>query len=180
MISNYVRVTARNLWRERTYTIINVAGLAVGISICLLVAMFVEHEFQYDRHFKDYDRIYRVIRERNPSGHRFMPLGLQGPVGPALVEEIPGIDSATRFFNREMWAGDGEHGFTVRGVVGDSHFLTFFGHNILHGDGPEALAHPDVVYITDAFARKMFPGGDAVPGEFLEPAALLHYVRFDV
>ena len=64
MLSSYLRTAFRNLYRFRLYALINILGLAVGMAACVLVALFLQHEFSYDAWHQDADRIYRVMRLR--------------------------------------------------------------------------------------------------------------------
>ena len=56
-----LKIALRNLWRSKTSSIINIIGLAIGLSACLLLLLYVNYEMNYDRHFKDADKIYQVM-----------------------------------------------------------------------------------------------------------------------
>ncbi len=62
MILSYLRTSFRNLFRHRLYTLVNILGLAVGMAACILVGLFLQHEFSYDAYHRDIDRIHRVMR----------------------------------------------------------------------------------------------------------------------
>lgn len=161
MLSNYLNIAVRNLLRQPLYSLINVIGLGVGIAACVVVFLFLRYEYGYDRHFKDVDRIHRVIRVMHlPDGRDWHPVGLQGPVGPAMVEEMPEVVESTRFLKRPMWAGLPDRGFDVGGALADANFITFFGFIVLKGDAAE-LERPDAAFVTASLARKLY--GDADP-----------------
>ena len=69
MLKNYLKIAIRSLIKQKIYTIINVLGLSVGIASCLLIVMFVAHEFSYDNFHKHADRIYKIALERKYPNH---------------------------------------------------------------------------------------------------------------
>jgi hypothetical protein len=105
MFKNYITVAIRNLARHKTYTFINVAGLAIGLACSTLILLYLQHEFSYDRHHSKADRIYKVIRQSHPpEGTTTYSSATLGPLGPALAEEYPEVERATRFLQREgVW-----------------------------------------------------------------------------
>ena len=68
MFYNYLKIACRNLLKQRFYTGINIAGLTLGITCCLLIFLFVQHELSYDRFHRQGDRIFRVLREGRMNG----------------------------------------------------------------------------------------------------------------
>ncbi|HPW63713.1 MAG TPA: ABC transporter permease, partial [Cyclobacteriaceae bacterium] len=69
MLKNNLKIASRSLLKQKIYTIINVLGLAVGIASCLLIVLFIQNEFSYDKFFQDHDRIYRMVLERKYPTH---------------------------------------------------------------------------------------------------------------
>ncbi len=163
MILSYLRTSFRNLFRHRLYTLVNIFGLAVGMATCILVGLFLQHEFSYDAYHRDIDRIHRVLRLRHPSGDGlpYYPLGTQYQAGPTLVDELPEIEDMTRFVTRPMWAGFEDRGFDVRGTMADPNFLRFFTFPLIDGSQPLELM-PGSVYITESFAQKLFGTTDII------------------
>ena len=163
MILSYLRTSFRNLFRHRLYTLVNIFGLAVGMAACILVGLFLQHEFSYDAYHRDIDRIHRVMRLRHPSGSDlpYYALGTQDRAGPTLIDELPEIEDMTRFLTRPMWAGLEDRGFDVRGTVADPNFLRFFTFPLIDGSEPPELT-PGTVYITESFAQKLFGTTDVI------------------
>ena len=157
MILSYLRTSFRNLFRHRLYTLVNIFGLAVGMAACILVGLFLQHEFSYDAYHRDIDRIHRVMRLVHPSGGGlpYYPFGTQYRAGATLVDELPEIEDMTHFITRPMWAGLEDRGFDVRGTVADPNFLRFFTFPLIDGSQPPELT-PGSVYITESFAQKLF------------------------
>ena len=163
MVLSYLRTSFRNLFRHRLYTLVNIFGLAVGMAACILVGLFLQHEFSYDTYHREIDRIHRVLRLRHPSGSglSYYALGTQDQAGPTLIDELPEIEDMTRFVTRLMWAGLEDRGFDVRGTVADPNFLRFFSFPLIDGSEPPELA-PGSVYITESFAQKLFGTTDVI------------------
>ena len=163
MILSYLRTSFRNLFRHRLYTLVNIFGLAVGMAACILVGLFLQHEFSYDAYHRDIDRIHRVMRLVHPSGGGlpYYPFGTQYRAGSTLVDELPEIEDMTHFITRPMWAGLEDRGFDVRGTVADPNFLRFFTFPLIDGSQPPELT-PGSVYITESFAQKLFGTTDVI------------------
>lgn len=150
------------LRRHGVYTILNILGLAVGMAACLLVALYLRHEFSYDRQHEDIDRLTRVIRHfRPPDGSaEYDAMGLQFRAMNDLAQEIPEIETTTGFVLRPMWAGLDDRGFDVRGMFARSNLLEVLTYPLLSGGRP-ALT-PSDVYVTESFARKLYGSTDVV------------------
>ncbi len=69
MIKNYIKIALRNLLKQKGYSLINVAGLAIGMACCLLILLYVKDELSYDRYHKNIDRIYRVTLHGRLAGN---------------------------------------------------------------------------------------------------------------
>jgi putative ABC transport system permease protein len=98
MLKNYLKIAWRNLLRHKAYAFIHVFGLSVGLACCILIFLFVQHEWSYDAFHHNAATIFRVIQaEKNAAGEQtfsaFQPL----PLAPALQEEFPAIVRAVRF-----------------------------------------------------------------------------------
>lgn len=161
MFKNYLMIAVRNLLRYKAYSMVNVLGLAVGMMCCVFTFLFVQHEYSYDRHHRQADRIYKVLREkRKPDGERYYSTGTLGPVAPTLAKEYPAIERGTRFFNRPMQLVYQQKGFTEQVIVADQEFLNVFDYPLLKGNKAD-LKVPYSAFITQRLAHKMF--GDLDP-----------------
>lgn len=109
MIRNFLTVGFRNLRQQPFYTVLNILGLAVGITCMLLAMLYLGHQLSFDRHHEKSDRIYRVIRKLlDTSGERY-DLGTK-PVAPHLRGRFPEVEAVTRMLIRRMWASHEEGG----------------------------------------------------------------------
>ena len=98
MLKNYLKIALRNLNRNKINSIINISGLAIGLACVLLIGLYIKDELNYDRSFKDADRIYRVNTHEKIGNDEFIAGHTPPPVGAALVSNFPEIESYTRIF----------------------------------------------------------------------------------
>ena len=169
MIKNYLKTAWRNILRNRTSSIINISGLSIGIACSLLIVIFIKNELSYDKFHKDSDRIFQVILNGNMNGQEFWAGNTPPPVGAALTNNIPEIESYTRFYkpgdivirNQETNATD--KFFTEKNVLAvDSNFLQLFDFKIVEGEAETALMKPGSVVITETMAKKYFGNEKAI------------------
>ncbi|OGG43925.1 MAG: hypothetical protein A3F84_18875 [Candidatus Handelsmanbacteria bacterium RIFCSPLOWO2_12_FULL_64_10] len=163
MLRNYLTVAIRNLMRQKLYAFINIFGLALGIACCLLMALFVKHEWSYDRFHQNRGQIYRLLgREVKPNGdikiRSLHPLSVVEP----LVKTFPGIVWASGFMASTVRITGGDHTFSERFGEAHADFLRMFSFPLLAGDAETALSQPDAVVISEPTARKFF--GELQPG----------------
>ena len=168
MIKNYFKTAWRNMLRNRTSSFINVGGLSVGIAAALLILIFIQKELSYDKFHKDANRIYQLVLNGNMNGQEFWGGNTPPPVGAALTNYIPEIESYTRFYKANdivvrYEENDRSTFFTEKNLLAvDSNFLQLFGFKILEGDAATALMKPRSVVITDDVAKKYFGDEKAI------------------
>jgi putative ABC transport system permease protein len=99
MFRNYLKIAWRNLTANRVSSTINISGLAIGLACVLLIGMYVKDECSYDRFFKDANRIYRVNTHEKMGNDEFTAGHTPPPVGAALVNSFPEVESYTRIYS---------------------------------------------------------------------------------
>lgn len=173
MFRNYFKIGIRTISRNKVSSIINIAGLAIGITCVIFILFYVQDELRYDRFFKQADLIYEVNIEGNMGGREFLSGTTPPPAGAALATTFPEIETFTRMFK----AGDevvryeenkqAENYFTEKNVLGvDSNFLQVFDYKLLQGNNTTCLVQPNAVVITEQTAEKYF-GKDNAVGKIL-------------
>ncbi len=163
MLWNWLLIAWRQLLRHKLYTAINVVGLAVGLSVCMIIGTLVRFETSFDAYHEKADRIVRVNRTDHMSGLQPWQMNVTGlPVGPALAAHLPDVEAAVRVigFVGSVERRDGQH-FTEKAVRVDPNFPQLFDLVFLAGDPDTALARPGDAVISQSLARKYF--GDANP-----------------
>jgi putative ABC transport system permease protein len=168
MIKNYFKTAWRNMMRNKTSSFINVSGLSIGLACALMIVIYIQNELRYDKFHKDADRIFQVVLNGNMNGQEFWAGNIAPPVGAALTNNIPEIESYTRFYKpNDIVVRYEENGrsefFTEKNILAvDSNFLQLFGFKILEGDATTALMKPGSVVITESIAKKYFGGEKAI------------------
>src|ERR1700761_5529450 len=97
MLKNYFLTALRNFWRNKTFSLINIIGLAIGISASLVIYLLVQYDFTFDKFEKDGDRIYRVVSDFTFSGESFNNSGVPSPMPAAVKNEVTGVDIVAPF-----------------------------------------------------------------------------------
>ena len=161
MLRNYFRIAFRNLSKHRFYTLINVAGLALGLSACILILLYVQHETSYDKHHENAHRILRINGEIKFAGNHWQLATAPAPLAQVLVQEYPEVEHAVRFRARGSYLVKAEkaiESFREFNVIwSDSTFFTIFSVPVLQGDANTALREPESIAISQAMAEKYFP-----------------------
>jgi putative ABC transport system permease protein len=167
MLKNHLKIAYRNFVRHKLYSFINVFGLAIGLSICMIISLWVLRELSYDRFHKNADRIYRVERElfRDNLYSRWPITG--GYYRRALIDDYPEIVNAVRFWRREFAIKDFKN-FTHRQEMYavDNSVFDIFDFDLEQGNEQTALTEPKTVILTRDKAVEFF-GTDDVVGKSL-------------
>ena len=172
MYKNYFKIAFRNLVGNKGFSVINIIGLAIGMTCCLLIFQFVAFEYSYDRFHDNKENIYRVLQgyaqKGKPieQGHAYTAQAL----APALKEGVPEIAGITRMSSDDAVLFDAKHPENVFEDDGllyvDKDFLTMFTFPLVAGDVNEAL-QPGTILISESAAQKYF-SSDNPTGEVLE------------
>jgi putative ABC transport system permease protein len=162
MIKNYFKVAIRYLLRHKVYTAINILGLAVGITCCILIMLFVRSEFSYDKFHSKADRIYRLSQHEKYEGQDFVNTVTPLSMGPVMQQTYPEIESICRVFafNRLVKVDKNSFNEDIRMV--DSTFFRQFDFKLIEGDRENPFPTPNSVVITEETAKKFYGNNNAV------------------
>ena len=168
MFKNYLVVAFRNFWRKKVFSLINIAGLAIGISAALVIYLIVHYEFSFEKFQKDGDRIYRVVTNMHFPDQDFRNSGAPGPLPAAMRSEIPGVEKSTVF-----WAAgskkisipsnvENKSDLKRQGdiIYADEQYFRFFNYQWVAGSPDNSLTDPNYVVLTESRARIYFPYAD--------------------
>lgn len=169
MIQNYLKIALRNLLRHKTFSVINIFGLALSMSICLLIIMLVRDARGYDRFHASGERVFRVLTDaQRKAGRSESYASSPFTVAKILREEHPQVELWTplvRNFGGQLKTG--ARAFDFSGLLTDGTFFNMFGFELATGDSESALAEPYTVVLTADLAERLFGTKDPV-GESLE------------
>jgi len=167
MLKNYFKVAFRNLNKHRVYAFINILGLALGLTVTILVFMFVKDETSYDKHWSGSDRIYRTGIKADMMGQKMDAPVSPSPMANALRTEFTDVETATRFqpVRQEiMMRYEQNKIYIQKGVRADSSFFKVFDYEFVHGNAETALNEPNALVLTEESARKLFGDENAMGG----------------
>lgn len=169
MLSNYLAVSLRHLRRHAGFSVINIAGLAVGIAVALLTLLYISHERSFDRFHENADRIARIHMTWHFGETTFETALSTTAPGPVSAERISGVENYVRFRRMgEIHVRAGDTQAMQRGVVyADSTIFDVFSFPLLAGSPDEALAGPGRIVLSESAADKFYGTTDVV-GKTLE------------
>lgn len=164
MFRNYVIIAIRNLNKYRFYTLINVFGLTVGITACLIILLFVRFELSYDKFHEHADRIVRVDWDLSFGESSAYNAAVTPPMAEVFVRDYPEVEAATRFrYNgSSQFKRITENIVESRMVYADNDMFKVFTFSFLSGNPQNALKEPHSMVITEKCAEQFFPGEDAL------------------
>ncbi len=164
MFKNYLKVAFRSLNKNRVYAFINILGLALGLTVTILVFMFVKDETSYEKHWDGYERIYRTGIKADMMGQKMDAPISPSPMANAFRTEFTDVETATRMnpFRQEiLMRHEQTKVYIQHGVSADSTFFKVFDYEFVHGDPNTALKENNSLVLTEESARKLF--GDKNP-----------------
>jgi putative ABC transport system permease protein len=162
MLKTNLKIALRFLARYKEYTVINIAGLAVGIACCILIMLFVRSEWSYDAFHTKANRIQRAWLEEVEEGKVFTNTVTPIPLAPFLKNNIPDVETFCRVNNGTglMQYGDIKFNETISLV--DSNFFSVFDFPLIRGNSNSAMASPNTVVLAEPVAKKYFGNDDPV------------------
>jgi putative ABC transport system permease protein len=166
MLYNYLKIAYRSLLKYKFISFINVSGLAIGFTCCLLIVGYILNEISYDRSNPKANDIYRVSRKfHSDKGVLSLQLAsVAPPFGPLLINEYPDIQKMTRVLNIGNPAMKyGDKNFNEKEVyAADENFFSFFNVKVVKGDSKTALNQPGALMLSEEVAEKYFGNQDPV------------------
>jgi putative ABC transport system permease protein len=164
MLKNYILTAVRSIRKSAGYSILNVVGLATGLTVFILAGLYVRHELSYDRYHANTSRILRVIKQ--DPGNVYMGTDrfavTPAPLAGALVKEYPEVEAATRFFrSRNALLSRGERGWLEPDLIWtDPQTFEIFSFDLFRGNARSALRDPNSVVLSERAAKRYFGAED--------------------
>lgn len=171
MLQNYLKVAWRNLLRHKMYTFIKIGGFALGIAACLLIALFIQDELNYDNYYENGDRVYRLINRDDSQGELMRWTAFQAPIADVLTKDFPEIERVARLIPYNWYnAGSNqfrplsaeENNYESTFAYADPALLDILEIKMVYGSSESALSEPNQIVISRKIADKYFPGQDPV------------------
>jgi len=163
MLNNYFKTSCRTLLRNKTFSAINIIGLAVGMAGAILLLLWIQNVYSFDQFHTKKDRIYQVFNRDKSAGKIDVWNGTAQPIGPALKSGWPQVEEAVRM----NWVGafilkKGDVQLQTAGFLTDPGFFTLFDFPLLKGDPHTALNQPHSIVLTEKTAASLFGKEEAM------------------
>ncbi|WP_254412402.1 ABC transporter permease [Dyadobacter diqingensis] len=159
MIRNYIKIAFRNLLKHKSFSFINIIGVAIGLACFLLLTIYVKDELSYDRHNANADRIYRLSRTfLSKDGTESLRLGHAAPpFGPLIKQDFPQVEEVTRMLETDAIVRYGEHLFNEENLyAADANLFKVFTFDVIRGNPASALVNPFSIMFSRPMAEKYF------------------------
>jgi putative ABC transport system permease protein len=167
MIFNYLKISFRSMLRHKSFSIINIAGLTIGLVTFLAISLYVVDEFSYDQFHTNKDRIYRAVIHADFDGQVHTWGGAPNLLAPVAMKEIPEVEKATRVFHHNFGdlgfiSTDTEKFSETQLFFADQEIFDVFTIPFVKGNSAKALDRPGTVVISESAAKKYFGEHDPV------------------
>ena len=158
MFKNLLKISLRTIVKEKTYSILNIAGLTIGITCSMFLLMYILHELSYDRYHDNARNIYRVVSNIKEPDNAFTWAVAQIPLAEELRDNYPEVKNAVRFFGtgRVQYKNGDKQFYEEEFYLADSTVFDMFSYKFLYGDPATALDAPFSIVLTEKTARKYF------------------------
>lgn len=163
MFKNYLKIAWRNTIGNKVYSTLNITGLAAGIAVTLLIALWAWHEYSYDRFFPNYTQLYQIKLNFNQNGNIQTQSGGCLPIASTLRSNFPEVKYVAETgwtFNHSLIAGDKK--LYQQGMIVGSDFLKMFQFHLLSGNPATVLNEPFSIILTQSTAKALFGNDDPI------------------
>lgn len=163
MFKNYFKTAWRNLKKNKFYTFINIIGLTIGITSCILIGLYITHELSYDKFNKNADRIVRVTMDYGGDGSSEKVAVTGTKAGPQFKRTFPAVEAFCRMVKFSEVVKHNDKLFDEKNFLyADSSFFKIFSFKLLQGDANTVLDAPDKIVLTKTTAEKYFGNENAI------------------
>lgn len=163
MLKNYILTALRNLWRNKFFSFINIFGLSLGISCCMLIFLYAKDEISFDHFHQHKENIYRVVAEmRSPDGQITKESSTGMSQGPGFKANVPGIETSVRVEATSFHVKQGSEVTEQEALFVDDGFFSMFSFPLLRGNRHTALKEPHALVLSEDLAIRYFGTTDVV------------------
>lgn len=167
MFKNYLSIAVRNLLKHKVFSVINIAGLAVGIACCTLLALYIKDEFSYEKHFAQANQIYRITSTFKTTDGDLHNPHVSPPIAMAVRATLPEVLDATRVVSppeveQHLIQYKDKSFYERKGYLVDSTFFHVFNYGFKEGSAATALRTASSVVLSAPVAEKLFGQASAL------------------
>lgn len=169
MLRNYLKIAFRNIWRNKAFSIIKIAGLSIGLTVCILILLYTKDELSFDQFHTNKARIFRIIQSWKIGDNPIQVLGItNGAVGEALAKEIPEVQQFVRVNGVSITIKQNNDVFTEKCLFADDNCFSVFTIPLLKGNSKTALTDLHSLVLSKDIAKKYFGTADNAIGKIME------------
>mgnify|MGYP003636175890 CR=1 FL=1 len=161
MFKNYFKIAFRNLWKNRTFTMLNIIGLTAAFGIAILLVMFSIFQLSFDRFHEQGDQIFQVYTENSTMDGIEADISMSEPFAAALRDEVKGVQKITRYNGSNILLSFSEKQLVMNSAYVDPDFFEMFSFPIIKGDKENPITSETSIAITERTAKRIF--GDQNP-----------------
>lgn len=164
MLKNYLKISLRHIKRDKGYSYINIAGLAIGMACCIFILLYIQHELSYDKFHAKANEIYRIALHGKIGDSPIDWATTTASVGPLMVDEFPEVLDAVRFKypDKNVFSYKDKRFFEFAPLYVDNSFFNIFSFRLIKGDTKTALKAPFSLVMTQEIAEKYFGNDDPI------------------
>jgi hypothetical protein len=162
MIKNYLKVAWRNLKKNSLYSLINIGGLAIGMTVSFMLLIYVYNEFSFDKFNTNTDRLFRVLRNQPSNGELMTNGATPIPLAPAMLKDYPELDKVARTnWPYDILMNYKNKVLKLNTMAADPSLLDMFSFDFVRGDKKHAFSDISSIVLTESGAKALF--GDTNP-----------------
>ncbi len=164
MFKNVIKTSLRYIFKHFGYSVLNIAGLTIGITSALFLIIYAANEISYDRYHEKIDRIYRVSSKITESDDEFTWIVAQIPFGPQVAQDYPEVESYVRFidFGHTLFTYEDQEFNEDKFFYTDSTLFDIFTYKVLKGEVKSAVTEPNKIVLTETTAARYFGDSDPI------------------
>jgi putative ABC transport system permease protein len=163
MLNNFFKTTLRSLWRNKSFSFVNILGLSIGMAAAILILLWIQNQLSIDRFYKNQDRIYLMYnRDKNASGETWAWPNTPNILAPTLRKDYPEVEEAVRYRNVTFLLTANDKHLNTQGAFADSSFLNVFDFPLTEGNAKHSLNGSYNIVITQKLAKKFFGNANAI------------------
>lgn len=166
MFKNYLKIAWRNLLKNRGFTVINIAGLSIGVAACILISIYIFHETSYDKQVPGSENVYRMIGTYIEDGRAEVGIHFSANTASTVLQDFAEVQNSGRLMANGLFYGAGTNEIRIDGkamqhheegfAYADQSILDIIGVSMVRGDAATALTEPKTIVISESKARKHF------------------------
>jgi len=168
MITNYLKIAWRNLLRNKSFSLLNIFGLSIGLAVTALILLWVNYELGFNQFHEKKDRIYEVFNKYEVDGEIWTWNSTPKIMASVIKKDYPEVEEVSRYFYENTFLfSKGDKNIKSNGTIVDPSFLKIFSFPLIEGNIETVLDDVNALVVTETFAKKMF-GDEPAMGQIVK------------